>query len=191
MRSVLSTTSGGFVLRGRRIVVPRGLQDLVVKLAHHYHQGTAKTKARLREKLWFQGMDTKVEALVVQCLHCQLQSEGERPAPVITEDASTVPWTKVSIEFGSFPDGRRTRVFIGAYSKYPVVEIIKSTAFKHIKPKVEKTFPTFGLPNTLRSDNGPPFHRQKFQSYLKNIKMAHRRITPRWPQDNGNVERIM
>ncbi|KAJ1156950.1 hypothetical protein NDU88_009666, partial [Pleurodeles waltl] len=52
----LSTDGQGLILRGRRIVLPQSLWAKVVELAHQGHQGAAKTKARLRAKVWFPGM---------------------------------------------------------------------------------------------------------------------------------------
>ena len=40
------------VLRGTRIVVPKGLRGEVLRFAHEGHQGIVKIKARLRKKVW-------------------------------------------------------------------------------------------------------------------------------------------
>lgn len=58
------------LLRGIRIVVPVSLQDKAATLAHVGHQGIVKTKALLREKIWFPGVDKKVETLIQQCGIC-------------------------------------------------------------------------------------------------------------------------
>ena len=55
------------ILRGSRIVVPKVMQEHVLKLAHEGHHGLVKTKALLREKVWFPGMDRMVEELVNSC----------------------------------------------------------------------------------------------------------------------------
>ena len=46
---------GEILLRGSRIVVPKTLQDKVVRLAHEGHQGIVKTKYRLTVKSGGQG----------------------------------------------------------------------------------------------------------------------------------------
>ena len=45
------------ILRATRIDVPEILQQRVIDLAHEGHQGIAKTKSLLREKVWFAGID--------------------------------------------------------------------------------------------------------------------------------------
>jgi hypothetical protein len=52
------------LLRNNRIVFPRSLQQRVLELAHQGHQGIAKTKARLRTKVWWPGMSTEAETFV-------------------------------------------------------------------------------------------------------------------------------
>ena len=45
--------NNGVVLRLDRVVIPSSLQDQAVRLAHEGHQGITKTKALIREKVWF------------------------------------------------------------------------------------------------------------------------------------------
>jgi len=42
----------------------------------------------------------------------------------------------------------------------------------------------------VRSDNGPQFVSHEFESYLKQCGIKHRKVTPYWPQANGQVERL-
>lgn len=51
-------TTFNIVLRGTRFVITEELQQCVVALAHKGHQGIVKTKALLREKGWFTGINT-------------------------------------------------------------------------------------------------------------------------------------
>ena len=53
----LTATKAGDLLKGSRIVIPKALQDRATQLGHVGHQGIEKTKALLREKIWYPGMD--------------------------------------------------------------------------------------------------------------------------------------
>ena len=66
-----ATVDGGTLLRGHRLVIPATLQTEAVDLAHEGHQGIVRTKALLREKIWFPGMDKMVEHRVKSCMPCQ------------------------------------------------------------------------------------------------------------------------
>ena len=54
---------------------------------------------------------------------------------------------------------------------------------------LDKMFATHGLPHTVTSDNGPHFVAESFQTFLKDNGIKHRKITPLWPQANGEIER--
>ena len=63
---------GQVVMRGNRIVIPESLWKQSILLAHEGHQGMVRTKARLREKVWWPRMDKQVEETIRACHPCQL-----------------------------------------------------------------------------------------------------------------------
>ena len=99
------TIVDGLVLRGDRLVIPEKLQQTVVDIAHGSHQGIVKTKALLRETLWFPGMDRKVEYTVTRCLPCQAAAHTLMMSePLKMTDLPDRPWQKVSMDLcGPFP----------------------------------------------------------------------------------------
>ena len=70
--------------------------------------------------------------------------------------------TCLSMDFGSFPDGRLTTVLIDNHTKFPVVELIESTAFSNVKRVMDKVFALMGTPEEVKIDNGPSFQGQEF-----------------------------
>ena len=93
------------------------------------------------------------------------------------------------MDFGDLLDGRL--VVIEAYIKFPVIEVVTSTALDHIPPKLEKILGIFAIPATIKADNGPPFQGAEFQSYLRSSGIQHQNVTASWPQAKGEVEHIM
>ncbi len=73
-------TTTQVIIRGTKLVIPKELQRRVVDLAHEGHQGITKTKALLREKVWFPGINKMVEERVKSCLACQVATPGKAPA---------------------------------------------------------------------------------------------------------------
>lgn len=87
------------------------------------------------------------------------------------------PWVQASTDFcGPVPTVENVLVVIDAYSKYPVAEIIKSTAAKGVLPAMERIFATHGIPETLKSDNGPQFQGQAFRSFAEEKGFKLRRL---------------
>ncbi|KAJ1158054.1 hypothetical protein NDU88_010750 [Pleurodeles waltl] len=174
----LSIGGKGLVLRGRRIVLPQSLWSRVVELAHQSHEGAAKTKARLRAKVWFPGMDAQVDALIGKCHSCLITSCEPRGCPVITEPPSHKPWAKLSMDFGTFPDGRLTAVIIDTYNKFPVVEVLASTSFENVRPMLDQHSRCLASLKKSEPTMVPPFQGQEFKTYLDGLVIRHRRIMP-------------
>lgn len=180
------------ILRGSQIIIPTSLRKRAVALAHEGHQGIVKTKQLMRQKVWYPGIDSNVEQTIANCIPCQAVGPIPKPEPLIMTEIPAAPWTKVCIDFcGPFPSGDLLLVVIDEYSRYPEVEIIKSTAASTVLPKLDRIFATHGIPVEVKSDNGPPFQSLEFARYAQEKGFKHRKITPLWAPANSEAERFM
>ena len=66
---------------------------------------------------------------------------------------------------------------------------MKSTTSAKIIKTITPMSPRFGVPFSLRTDNGPQFVSEEFESFLLACEVEHPRTTPMWPQANGEVDR--
>ena len=92
---------------------------------------------------------------------------------------------------GPFPSGDYLLVVTDDFSRYPEVEILRSTSAKAVIPHLDSIFARQGIPEIVRTDNGPPFNSESFQMFATQLGFTHRRITPEWPRANGEAERLM
>ena len=98
----------------------------------------------------------------------------------------------VHVDFcGPFPTGEYILVVIDAYSRFPEIEIVKSTSAVSTIEKFERILATHGLPHIIKSDNGPPFNSNDIKQYMKENGIKHQRLTPLWPQANSEAENFM
>ena len=176
------------ILRGTRIVIPETMQQRMIDLAHEGHQGIAKIKSLLREKVWFVGIDGAVEKKVKSCLACQATTTETNREPLHMLPLPEGPWKEVSVDLSG---GGYLLVVYDDYSRYPVVEVVTSVSSKAVIPRLNKIFAEFGVPETVRSDNGPPLNSKEFKEFAERVGFSHRRVTPLWPRANGEVERFM
>ena len=190
--SVASTQEGIVLLYDTRIVVPYSLQRRVIDLAHEGHQGLVKTKQLLREKVWFPGLNKIVESVCKECLPCLASTPTSNMEPLKMTKIPENPWTHLSADFcGPFPTGEYLLVVVDDHSRFPVVEFLRSTSAKAVIPKFDKIFSLFGIPEELKTDNGPPFQSAEFANFADHFGFRHRKITPLWPRANGGAERFM
>ena len=96
----------------------------------------------------------------------------------------------VSVDFAS-ADGETVLVIVDDYSLFPFVEPVNSTTPTAVISKLDQIFFTFGTPDTVKSDNGPPFTSREFAKYAQTLGFKHCKMTPLWPRANGEVERFV
>jgi hypothetical protein len=82
IKDELTVTNNGIILRGHRIVIPQALQQRAIDIAHKTHLGLTKTKALIREKIWFPNIDAMVKTTLDRCLTCQALGRPGPPAPI-------------------------------------------------------------------------------------------------------------
>ena len=188
----LSVSSNGLILKGQQIVIPYSLESRILQIAHEGHLGIVKTKQIIRDKVWFPGMGEKVESLIGNCLACQAQIESNvRVNPLMMNVMPSEPWKVVQIDHYSRPDGGHDIVVVDAGSRMPFVEEVASTSAEANMPVLDTLFSTFGVPEVVRTDNGPPFNSERFAQFAKYMGFKHQKITPEHPEANGLVERFM
>ena len=191
VKDELTVGAQNIVLRGHRIVIPDSLQQRAIDIAHEQHQGISRTKSLLREKIWFPGIDEMVQNTISTCISCQAVSQANPPEPVKLSEMPNGPWEKVHMDFyGPLPSGEQLLVVIDRYSRFPEVEIVKSTKASIVIPKLDRIFSVHGIPKIVMSDNGPPFSSAEFARYATTLGFTHHFSTPYWPQANGEVERF-
>ena len=87
------------------------------------------------------------------------------------------PWKEVAIDFaGPFPSGDYITVVIDEFSRFPEVELHTSTSAKAVIPKLDVIFARQGVPDILKSDNGPPFNGHEFENFDNQLGFKHKRI---------------
>ena len=101
------------------------------------------------------------------------------------------PWKKVHTDFYRLlPSGDNLLFMIDRYPRLLEAEIIRSIKSSVVISKLGKNFSVHGIPETVKTDNGPPFSGDDFDRYLKTLGITYEPSTPCWPQANGEVERF-
>ena len=187
----LCVTDENIVMRKQKIVIPLSLQERVISIAHEGHQGITKTKELLRTKVWFPRLDALVEKKISSCHTCQINHPTVNYEPLRMTGMPNGPWENVDIDFyGPTPDGTDLLVLIDQYSRFAIVEEVKSKTAQTVIPVLHKIWSTFGIPLVLKSDNGPRFSSVDFSNMCGYFGIKHHLITPYWPRANGEVERF-
>ena len=133
-----------------------------------------------------------VEEKIRNCLACLSTSQQRTKNPPIMSKLPDGPWKEIGIDFfGPIKNSHYYLVIYDEYSRFPIVNKIISTSAKAVIPKLDEIFSLIGIPNVVKSDNGPPFQSEDFQQFANYLGFKHRKITPHWPKANSETERFM
>ena len=180
------------ILRGNRILLPSTLRQKCFDIVHKSCLGIVKTKQLLRTKLYWKGMDQDIENFIKPCRSCQLLEQPMKESPVIMNELPKAPWEKISADFSSeLPTGEKLLVIIDMFSKFPIIEIMKTTTSQAVTNRFTNLFSLFGYPTEIYTDNGPPWESIEFSNYLRDRNITHHPSIPLWPRSNGQAESFM
>lgn len=186
----LSLASGVVFFRGK-MVVPLSIQARTLRHGHRGHFGMGTMKRMLRLFVWWPKINQQIEELVGKCEVCQTIVHNERPIPLSSRPLPDDAWQRIQIDFLKIPDcgSGELLMVVDTFSRMVwAIEMRKSDTNTTIKALLS-IFAVWGKPETIQSDNGPPFNSPAFTEYWKNQGVRHLTVVPLSPWMNGMVER--
>ena len=88
----------GLVLKGKRIVIPKILQNEMKTLLHNGHFGIVKIKHHAREIMFWLGMNSDIKNIVKTCDLCQQHHKRQGRETFIPHGILNIPWIKVGTD---------------------------------------------------------------------------------------------
>ncbi|XP_062539002.1 uncharacterized protein K02A2.6-like [Armigeres subalbatus] len=135
-------------------------------------------------------MDVETERFVKSCKECTLVSSFVAPEPLVRTQIPNRPWVDIAVDFmGPLPSGHNLLVIIDYFSRFVEVVIMKEISARNTIQALHETFCRYGIPQSIKTDNGPQFISESLQSFCTEFGIELRKTTPYWPQANGEVER--
>ncbi|XP_061892219.1 uncharacterized protein K02A2.6-like [Entelurus aequoreus] len=154
-----------------------------------------KMKAIARSHVWWPGLDAQIEQQARTCSTCQRNQKNPALSPLHTWPWPGSPWQRIHVDFAGPFEGHMFLVVVDAYSKWPEVQVMKTTTTEKTVQALRSMFARNGVPETLVSDNGPQFTAAEFGAFLGAFLRAngvkHKRSAPFHPATNGQAERFV
>ena len=176
------------IVCGQRLLIPRKMRKEVLKLLHSSHQGIERTRQRARQSVYWPGINNDIENTVKTCQECQKLLPSLQKEPMKVEVEPTRPFQSVSTDYFDHA-GKHYLIYTDRLSGWPMVQMFNqgATATKLITT-LRKFFSATGVPEILRSDNGPQFTAGSFKNFLHQWAVRHKTSSPYYPQSNGHAE---
>lgn len=184
-----------------QLVVPKSLQDNVLKLVHGApgagHFGYYKTLRKLQKKFYWGQHHKDVEAFCRKCDECVAKKgpAGQSHAPLQQYQVGS-PMERVGVDvMGPFPMSNRGNRYVlvamDYFSKWPEAYAVPDQETSTILDcLLGGMFSRFGIPLELHSDQGRNFESRLFAALCDRLGIKKTRTTPLHPQSDGLVERF-
>jgi len=181
----------GCLLKDAQVIIPKQLRHRVLQELHRAHLGTVKMKQLARKHCWWPHMDKDITCLVNSCQVCAehaiMPNKEFKPWP----EPENV-WSRVHMDFAGPIWNSKWFIMVDARSKFPIVADMgnNTTAIAFCKV-LEQAIDWLGPPETLVSDNGPPFNSQEMVQFYNKYGIQHLTTPPYHPASNGSAERFV
>ena len=183
------TLCDDLLMHGSRVVVPRSLRRQTMLKIHEGHQGAERCRLRVKSSVWWPGVTGEVQQFVENCRDCAKEARHRRE-PLLPTPLPDYPWQVVGTDLFEFK-GAHYLLVVDYFSRYPEVAKLTSTTSRSIIEELKLTFARHGIPEVVRSDNGPQYASADFSAFAKSYGFNHVTSSPRFPQSNGQVERMV
>ena len=184
------TYKSGILLRNEKIVIPNTLRKRLLNAAHESHLGIVKTKALLRDKVWWPAINKQVEDMIKSCLPCAGMKTAKYEPMKHNNNPITTPWNKVHIDLCGPINNEYVLGIIDSTTRWPETFITRSTNSETIIKLLKRCFATYGFPNEIVTDNAPNLISVDVKQFCEEYAIKHTKATPYWPQANSEIEKF-
>jgi hypothetical protein len=189
-REELSIQSG-CILWGARVIVPTAARKRVVDMVHEAHPGIVRMKTFARSYVWWPKLDRDLENMVKECETCQVHRHAPPKASLHPWAYPTRPWSRLHADYAGPYKDKMLLIIVDAHTKWMDVHVMTSSKADFTVEKLRMTFATFGIPDTMVTDNGTNFVSEEFQTFMSRNGIKHIKVAPRHPASNGLAERAV
>ena len=183
------TLCDNLLLYNDRIVVPQALQQETIEKIHDGHQGIDRCRMRAKSSVWWPGLSKQLANKVQQCSVC-IPNSRVRQAPLMASPLPNYPWQVVGTDFFEL-DKKHYLVVVDYFSRYPEIVKMSSTTSTCTIVALKNIFARYGIPEIVRSDNGPQYSSHEFTAFAKAYHFQHITSGPLFPQSSGQAERTV
>ena len=150
------------------IVIPSSMRLAMLGGIRGGHRGIAGCRERAGGSVWWPGLGREMQDMVRQCRVCALQRES-KPEPLITTSLPDRPWQVVATDLFELK-GVDYLIVMDYFSRYVEVAAMQTTTkSSDVLRALKSIFARHGIPEQVRSDNGPQFDSAEISYFAKEI----------------------
>ena len=177
------------LLFNRRIVVPVPLREEIMGKIHAGHQGIERCRMRANTSVWWPSVIKDLTEMIQRCSECAREATPRRE-PLLVTPLPEYPWQVIGTDLFELK-GEQYLIVVDYFSRYPEIAKLSTTTSSVIITMLKSMFARHGVPEVVRSDNGPQYSSHEFSQFSESYGFEHITSSPRYPQSNGQAERAV
>ena len=173
--------------KSKKMLIPRNLRRPVLEGLHIGHQGVSSMLANARSRLFWPGLDAEVKQLRENCRQCHEQAPSQSDEPPITPAPPETPFEQTVADLFHL-EGHTFIAYADRFSGWLEVDKLRSGTFRDVRWSLLRWFRTYGVPEELATDGGPPFNSLEYRRFLRTWNVERRLSSAYYPRSNGRAE---
>ena len=139
--------------------------------------------------VWWPGISKQLTETVAKCPECARDVHLHKE-PLLPTQLPEYPWQVIGSDLFVLK-GDTYLLAVDYYSRYPEVIKLTLTVSASVIVTLKTLFARYGIPEVLRSDNGPQYSAEEFAWFMECYGFRRVPSSLRYPQSNGLAERMV
>ena len=134
-------------------------------------------------------MSSQINTMVKSCVECS-KHVRVNCEPMISTPLPEYPWQVVGSDL-FYHKGTTYLLVVDYFSRYPEISKLSTTTLQGVINALRPLFARHGVPEILRSDNGPQYVSQEMTKFSVDYGFQQITSSPHYPKSNGLAERTV
>ena len=173
--------------KGKKMLIPASLRSRILEGLHAGHQGVSSMSANARERLFWPRLDGDINRTRMQCRECNVNAPSQPAEPQIITPDPELPFEQVCTDFCEIGSSSYL-IYADRFSTWTEIARMKDKKGPTMKKSLLRWFATFGVPDEISNDGGPPFNALEYEDFLKRWNITMRKSSAYYAQSNGRAE---
>lgn len=178
---------GGVPFKDHKMLIPKVLRSRLLEYLHEGHQGINAMRDNAKQRFFWPGLGSQLSQVKDQCRRCIEIAPSLGKEPLADPPQPEFPFEQVVVDFFSL-QGYDFIIYADRYTGWVEVARMDNKTAKSSCNVFRNWFVSYGVPEELASDGGPPFDSFELRTFLESWGVRQRLSSAYYPQSNGRAE---
>ena len=144
-------------------------------------------RVKWRATIFWPQINQQIENMVKKCNTCQQHQRKQQREPMKPSNVAQCQFVMVGSDLLNW-NGQDFVLVVDYYSRFWDIKKLYKTDSAAVIKKLKHIFSRMGIPEAMRSDNGPQYSSSSFKKFSKNRRFQHVTSSHEYPRSNVVLE---